>query len=272
MNVLRTISYGGGVQSTALLVLAARGMIDDIGRTRIALFANVGEHAENPATLAYVRDVAIPFCAEHGIELVELNRGGKNPDLYDRLTRPGSTFLGIPVRMTSGKPGQRSCTADYKAAVIGRELKRRGASVDSPAQVAIGISTDEYMRANRRRSEPWEQVWYPLLDLGYSRGDCLHIIADAGLPTPERSACWFCPFHSKTAWRNMRTQDPAMFERAAQLEDALIARRAASGKDPVYLADGGKPLRDQIPDLDFLPFADDPPEESGTCDSGWCMT
>ena len=67
---IRAISYGGGVQSTALLVLAAQGEID----YPVALFANTGDDSEHPATIRYLRDVAAPFAAAHGIELVELQR------------------------------------------------------------------------------------------------------------------------------------------------------------------------------------------------------
>lgn len=55
------ISYGGGVQSTAMLVLAAQGRLGY--PVTHALFANVGDQAEHPRTLAYVRDVAAPFAA-----------------------------------------------------------------------------------------------------------------------------------------------------------------------------------------------------------------
>jgi hypothetical protein len=260
---VRAISYGGGVQSTALLVLAATSRVD----CALAIFANVGDHAENPATLDYVREVAAPYCAEHGIELVERNRGGKNPDLYDRLTRPESKFLGIPIRMSNtGAPGHRSCTHDYKLVVIGRELKARGAAVDTPADVLIGISTDEIRRANNRRAEPFERIRYPLLDLGLSRLDCMRVIRDAGLPMPDKSACWFCPFHSASAWANMRTDHPDQFERACELEETLNAKRAGIGRDPVFLSSTLIPLRRATPDSDALPF-DDP-----GCDSGWCMT
>lgn len=262
-HMLRSISYGGGVQSTALLVLACTGRID----ADLAIFANVGDHAENPATLAYVRDHAAPYAEANGLELVERNRGGANPDLYDRLTRPGSRFLGIPVRMSSGAPGRRSCTHDYKMVVIGRELKARGATAASPAAVLIGISTDEATRANKRRAEPYERIEYPLLDLGLSRVDCGRIITAAGLPIPPKSACWFCPFHSRAAWLNMRTDDPAMFDRAAELEAHLNRTLASIGKDRVWLTDAAIPLRDAVADLHPL-F--DP--ALGECDSGWCMT
>lgn len=264
---LRSISYGGGVQSTALLVLAATGRID----CQLAIFANVGDHAEHPATLDYVRTVAAPYAARHGVELVERNRGGKHPDLYDRLTADGSRFLGIPLRMSrTGAPGKRSCTHDYKLIVVGRELRARGASVDNPADVLVGISTDEWMRANNRRAEPYERMVYPLLDLRLSRRDCARVIADAGLPVPPKSACWFCPFHSAAQWQTMATDDPAMFERAAQLEDTLNTRRVELGRDPVYLSSRLLPLRRAVHATDALPFGED--EVAGQCDSGWCMT
>lgn len=172
---IRAVSYGGGVQSTALLVLAAQRRID----FPLFLMANVGEDSEHPDTLTYVREVAAPFAAEHGIELVMLDRvkrDGTVETLWSRLmdrrscsrckgtgvipadpevhigpawpdavaaglsvgaTVPcpkcegegdvESRSLPIPVRMSNGAPGNRSCTADFKIKVIGKELKRRGA-------------------------------------------------------------------------------------------------------------------------------------------------
>jgi len=52
--VLKAFSFGGGVQSTAALVLAAQGRID----YHTFLFCNVGEDSENPDTLTYVQEVA----------------------------------------------------------------------------------------------------------------------------------------------------------------------------------------------------------------------
>ncbi|MFF8284112.1 phosphoadenosine phosphosulfate reductase [Streptomyces albus] len=267
---LRTFSYGGGWQSTAALVLAARGDIN----YRSFLMANVGNDSENPATLAYVEHHAIPFAEAHGLELTVLNRtmkrsGGERRTLYQDLTRPGSRSLDIPVRMPNGAPGTRSCTAKFKIKVIGAELKRRGASVDHPATVGIGISLDEIDRANKRRCEPHERIEYPLLERGIRRTDCVRIIHSAGLPIPPKSSCWFCPFHRPEAWREMRRSQPKLFEKACQLEELLNRRRDALGKDHVYLTRFGQPLRRAIPDgADTLPFD----EYDTGCDSGWCMT
>lgn len=57
---LRTFSYGGGVQSTAALVLPAQARID----FPVFLFSNVGDDSEHPDTLRYVEDVAKPYAAK----------------------------------------------------------------------------------------------------------------------------------------------------------------------------------------------------------------
>jgi hypothetical protein len=120
---MKVFSFGGGVQSTAALVLAAQGKID----YQTFLFCNVGEDSEHPDTLAYVHEVAMPYALAHGLELFELRkqrRDGTRDTVYQRLTRPGSRSIGIPVRMNgNGAPGRRSCTYDFKIAVVDKWLK-----------------------------------------------------------------------------------------------------------------------------------------------------
>jgi hypothetical protein len=269
---IRAVSYGGGVQSTALLVLAAQRRID----FPLFLMANVGDDSEDPRTLAYVRDVAAPYANDHGIELALLNRAKRDKSvetLWGRLMREGSRSLPIPVRMSNGAPGIRSCTADFKIAVIGKELKRRGASHDTPATVGIGISVDEIHRANNRRVERYERIVYPLIGVGEETGlrlnrlDCERVIRENGLPVPPKSSCFFCPFHRPTEWADLARTRPDLFEKSCQLEDTLNDRRAALGKDSVYLTRFGVPLREAIDTgQELLPLA-----ETG-CDGGWCMT
>lgn len=154
---VRVVSYGGGVQSTALLVLAARGEID----FRTFLFANVGDDSEHPATLTYVREVAMPYAARAGLEVQELmrhRRDGSTETLMQRLNRTDTRSIPIPVRMANGAPGRRNCTADFKIKVIGRWLREHGATAQNPASVGIGISLDEIHRANRRHRDPYEEI------------------------------------------------------------------------------------------------------------------
>jgi hypothetical protein len=268
---LTTISYGGGVQSTAMLVLAAQG---ELGYPATdALFANVGDDSEHPATLEYVRNVAIPWAADRGITVHELNRvkrTGETETLWGRLMREGSRSLPIPVRMDNGAPGNRSCTADFKIKVVGKWLKAHGASAYQPATVCIGISTDEITRVSNKKAMPYERPVYPLIDLGLNRSACQRVIADAGLPVPPKSSCFFCPFHRPQMWAEMRRDEPELFDKSVQLERTLNERRSVLGKDPVYLTRFAKPLDLAIGEAqDMLPgFAPD----TDTCDSGYCWT
>ncbi|MFC4906952.1 hypothetical protein [Actinomadura gamaensis] len=95
---LRAFSFGGGWQSVAALVLAARGDLD----FDTFLFANVGDDSENPATLTYLRRHAIPYAQAHNLTIRELHRirrDGSTETLYGRLVREGSRSIPIPVRM-----------------------------------------------------------------------------------------------------------------------------------------------------------------------------
>jgi hypothetical protein len=265
---MKVISYGGGVQSTALLVLAAQRRID----YKIFLFSNVGDDSELPETLEYVRQIAAPYARRWGLDLKELRRqrrDGAFETLMQRLQRPDSRSIPIPVRMANGAPGRRSCTADFKIGVVDRWLRQHGASEQEPATVGIGISVDEIHRANRRRCGKHEQIEYPLLDLGLRRTDCERIIAEAGLPVPVKSSCYFCPFRTVQAWRHQRKYEPELFRKSVELEWTLNARRAALGKDAVYLSRYGRPLDEAISDSEPTGRISN---EDGECDSGWCMT
>ena len=269
---LRVVSYGGGVQSTALLALAAAARIPH----RTFLFSNVGDDSEHPGTIAFVRDHAIPFAERHGIALHVLHRtrrDGTRETLLGRLTKAGSRSIPIPVRMSNtGAPGTRSCTMDFKLRVIAKWLKAHGASPSAPAHVAIGFSTDEAHRMSGK-VRAFEIVEYPLLDLLLSRDDCKQIIRDAGLPVPPKSSCYFCPFHRPSMWQQMRKHEPDLFAKSIALEDLLNERRDLLGKDHVYLTRFGKPLREAIVDdgqIDMFPILAAP--DTDTCDSGACWT
>ena len=308
---IRSVSYGGGVQSTALLVLAAQRRID----YPLFLMANVGDDSEHPASLDYVRRVAMPYAEANGIDLRLLNRvkgDGTVETLMGRLLNPircrvckgegtveeqtelgpiqaictrcggegktESRSLPIPIRMSNGAPGQRSCTADFKIQVIGKWLKQHGATAENPATVAIGISQDEIMRANARRVSPWERVVYPLVSIGddtglrMTRSDCQQLIASAGLEVPPKSSCYFCPFHRPSTWQDMCRDEPDLFEKSAALEDTLNRRRTMLGKDPVFLTRFAIPLREAIQgDAQGVLFTEES-DIDGECDSGVCFT
>jgi hypothetical protein len=299
--MLKVFSYGGGVQSTAALVLAAQGKID----YRTFLFCNVGEDSENPDTLAYVREIARPFAARHDLafhELQRVRRDGSIETIYGEITRTDNRSIGIPVYMSGGAPGHRSCTLDFKIAVCDRWLKEHGvkAQLHKEAQVrktrewllsvpkeqvdergkanstwgfprplavvGLGISLDEFQRMRNESGIEWKKLDYPLINLRLDRGQCMHLIRQAGLPVPPKSSCWFCPHHSTRQWQALREHHPVLFWKAVDLQHLINERRAMLGKDQVWLSSKLKPLEKVTTEhVQASLFEDEAPCESGYC-------
>lgn len=287
---LRTFSFGCGRQSVAGLVLAARQVLD----FPVFLFANVGDDSENPATLSYLREVAIPYGRRHGIEVIELRKTGRPGTpvtLRSRLTNNKSMM--IPVRQSGGVPASRSCTAEFKARVMAKWRVEHGATEDNPATTAIGFSIDEAHRANKRKASvrpggpkgetrPIERLVYPLLTvdreqvgngsgLGMNLTDCVALIENEGLPVPPKSACWFCPWHSILHWRRMHREEPEQFAEACAIEAMLSDRSEARGAGPVFMHDALIPLPRLIGD-DRIAHLTLDLDGVQTCDEGGCWT
>lgn len=265
---IRAISYGGGVQSTALVLLAIEGKIN----FDVALFSNVGDDSEHPGTLKFVREVMQPYAAKHGFPVHELHRvmrDGTTRTLWQDLNRDSKT-INIPVRMANGAPGNRNCTHSYKIKVIERWLRQNGASKDDPAVVGIGISIDEIQRVANKKQSEYEIPTYPLIDLEWDRTRCMDYIKDVLGVVPPKSSCFFCPFHRPHTWSEMRRDEPDLFWKSVELERTLNERRGKLGKDQVYLTRFNMPLDQAIGEAqDMLPgFGPD----ADSCDSGYCWT
>lgn len=269
---MRVISYGGGVQSTAMIVLAAQGKL---GPVTDAIFANVGDDSEHPATLAYVRDVMTPWAAARGItvhELARKKRDGTTETLMGRMLKANTSSTVIPIRMSNGAPGNRSCTIDFKVRVLAKWHKAHGATPANPATSLIGISLDEVQRVGRARSNPREIIEYPLIDLRLTRQDCKRVISEVGLPVPGKSSCFFCPFHRPAMWATMRRDEPELFQRAADLEVILNRKRDMLKKDHVWLTRFNKPLAEAIPTAQPMLRFDEHYFDAERCDEGACWT
>ncbi|MCP4567959.1 MAG: phosphoadenosine phosphosulfate reductase [FCB group bacterium] len=249
---LRTWSSGGGVQSIAGLVLSARGVID----FPVHLFCNTGDDSENPNTLDYVHNVAMPYAKKHGIEYLELRHTFKSKKYIERYGE-GETLLGriyrtrksvpIPIRRSGGFPLSRTCTVDFKIKVIAEWLRENGATTAAPAISAIGFSIDEWSRVKNNSGFNFQKLVYPLSDLGMSRQDCIKLIDDEGLPIPHKSACWFCPHTQPLEWVQMADTNPAQFSKAVELERFLSAKYG----EPLFLHKYLVPLPDAVKQLYF---------------------
>lgn len=273
MNQVRVFSYGGGVQSNAVLALQALGKLTV--PYDVFVFANVGADSENPDTLEYVESVAKPFAERHGIKFLEIHktrRDGTQETLADRIFADNRT-VPIPAYMSGGAPGNRSCTTDFKIRVIDRWIKQ---SKFTHAVIGLGISIDEFQRM---RGEEWHDMngkkklgfmkrrEHPLIDLRMNRKDCKALILDAGLPVPPKSSCFFCPFRKRSEWVELKRDQPELFEKAVAIEQAINDKRNSMGKDRLYLHPSLRPLAETVADQPLLFSAD----EMDMCESGYCM-
>ena len=270
-----SLSLGGGVQSTTMLLALLAGDLPG-PRPQLVVFADTGweprrvyEHVT--VLSAFCEEAEVPF------EWVVLNpQRSLRDDLVDprgtgtRNPNPGVVDIPAFYRHPDGgnvSIGKRQCTSNYKIVPIERAV-RRAMGVHAitryrPAISMIGISRDEAERMAPNKNPNIENT-YPLIDAGWSRGDCLRWLQKNHPDLkPGKSACVGCPFHSDLYWKQMPADERAD---AIEVDEAI---RHTDGKMPQYLHRSGRPLPIVFEDLDRQPELplDMPADECG----GYCF-
>ena len=207
------LSYGGGVQSVAMCVLAATGRLPSPDHI---VFADTGR--EIPSTLEYRATVMDPYLERYGMRVETAGHDLATVDLY---AHNGDLLL--PVFTDTGKL-RTWCSNEWKASVCQRYLRGMGVT---GATTWIGFSLDERYRVKDRGRKPWPKR-FPLIDL-----------MQAGLPAPRKSRCWMCPHQSNEEWREVRDQYPELFAEAVAMDEEV---RAADEHGGVYLHASRTPL------------------------------
>lgn len=237
----RYLSFGGGVQSTAMLLLADQGEIDC---PDVALFADTQCEPQ------WVYDHIERVRAAVSIPIETVTAGSLTQDAVDRHQGKRSRFAAIPA-WTLGSDGRaaplrRQCTREYKIDPMERWVRnalgyRPRQRVKINVECFIGISTDEWKRMKPNRTA-WIKNRFPLIERGLSRSKCVEVIQASGIQVPWKSSCYCCPFHSNEYWRQLRDREPKAFEQAASF-DSKIRDMSKSGVDrPVYLHRSCRPL------------------------------
>jgi len=218
---LRLLSLGAGMQSTTVLLLACDGTIP---RFDYAVFADT--RWEPAAVYANLRRLRLE-AAEAGIAVLKVCAGDIRADALDPVHR----FASMPlfVKGPNGERGmaRRQCTSEYKV----RPLKAKARELPGyphPSRVpkgvyaaqAIGISTDEFHRA-KDSGVNYLKNTFPLIELGWTRGDCIAYLRRRGWDQVARSSCVGCPFHGNHTWRRMRDERPAEWAAAVAFDYAI---------------------------------------------------
>lgn len=229
-NTVQVLSYGGGRQTVAMLLLIQQGRLPKPDRIVIA---DTGR--EKTSTWDYRAEVAEPIAQSIGLTIEIAPRELATVDLY---AHNGDLLL--PVYHPSGKL-PAFCSTEWKRDVVRRYLRSTGIR---RATMWIGYALDERRRYKPQQDDttgPWYRS-FPLIESALTKADCLEIIRAAGLPIPPPSSCWMCPNMTNEQWRQVRDEAPEDFARAVALDIEIRQENEAEHGKPIWLHSSRKPL------------------------------
>lgn len=250
------LSLGGGVQSSAITVMAYSENDYGVPEPDQTIFADTGNE---PKFVYEWLETLDDWLQERGGEIETVQKGDLWEDLMEKK-ESGDRFASIPAWSESegrrkATPLRRQCTREYKIEPIKNHVRhtlgyKKGEAMKNRVLVGmmLGISTDEVSRAKQGGRPQWTRNIFPLLDIGYSRDDCMRVYDKEGFDEkPKKSSCVFCPYHDDNYWAMLKREYPEEFKRAVKF-DKQIREMSMSGDDrEIYLH---KAL-DSLDELDF---------------------
>lgn len=221
---LRIISLGAGVQSTTMALMAAQGEIGPMPDA--AIFADT--QAEPKTVYEHLRWLMSANVLPFPVHVVTAG------SLTDEIGAPRKSGkfpkMPLPAYVQGGGLLNRSCTQDFKIEPIRRTVRqlagiyRKRSPKVQVVEQWIGISQDEAIRM-KQSAEPWQVNRWPLIEKRMTRQDCLKWIKAHDYPTPPKSSCTYCPFHSDEQWRALT---PIEFAEAVEVDKRI--RNLRSGQ------------------------------------------
>jgi hypothetical protein len=256
---IHVLSYGGGTQSTALLLMALKGEINGVIPDYI-IFSDTGW--EPKAVYEWVDKVNKYIQEKFGRCIIFTNNGNIREDIIAGATK-GERHASIPFftrdRTGWGEKGKarRQCTDEYKIKPVNRKIKellgyKPRQQVKEVVHIWKGISTDEIRRVKPilvKNSQgemvpcKWRKAEHPLVDVvGVDRSECIKWVEDLGLGTPPQSSCIGCPFHNDSLWLDMKKNDPEAWDDAVEIDKTI--RNHPKFKQHLFLHRSCKPLNE----------------------------
>lgn len=234
------VCYGGGVDSTAMLIkLHQQGIVP-----RFIGFADVG--GEKPETYEYV-ELMSDWCESVGFPRITVCRHVPLASTgYEDLAGNNTQNETLP----SLAFGMKSCSIKWKQGPQDKAIMgcSRGPNKCDPhplwlEALDLGVKpvkligydagpADQRRAARLMSSDDNFSYRYPLQQLDMDRAACIATIVEAGLPVPIKSACWFCPASQKWELYWLAGEHPELFERALEMEHrAMVGKHSRWGSD-----------------------------------------
>ena len=257
-NNLRILSLGAGVQSSTLALMIEHG---EIPMVDAAIFADVkGEPKKVYEWLEYLK-TKITSYPIHVVTWRDLKQ-----DILDAAEGKHKAFT-APFFTKNIKTGKkrmlrRQCTSMYKILPViqkVRELiglkkgekRKKGTKVE----MLMGISKDEIVRM-RTNPIKYIQNVYPLVEKEMRRSDCLDWMKNNDYPTPPRSACTFCPYHSMKEWREIK-KNKEEWEEVVAMDRAIRKQERFKNKNKDEFTEDELFLHSKCIPIDEIDFDED---------------
>jgi len=260
---LRTLSLGGGVQSSTIVEMMVDGALP---MADLIIFADTGDEPEHVYKQIWYLATRL---GSVNMPLIVVNNGDMVKDIYSNgrfaamplwtvNRRPVSAFGKTADILKVGRL-KRQCTHEYKIVPIERfirsQLLARGLAKKDKlgrtkitkgvmVEVLLGISLDEAERMKPSRIK-WMVNKWPLIDKRMSRFDCINWLKANGHPVPQKSSCKRCPYHDNAHFLEMKTERPKDWAEVTRFDDNLrdgTLRLAVTAKGDVFLHETCIPL------------------------------
>lgn len=247
------VSYGGGRNSTALLI----AMVYKGWKPDLILFADTG--AEMPETYEFL-DIFSNWLVDNRFPAIEVCRYEMKSvkprnklktdgidwksqqwsilDLqlktildiqqtvkYETLEDECLLFKGLPAKAY----GRSDCSVKWKLDPVRKYtrswMKNKGISDNVEIRSIVGIHAGEISRLFDKSGKVREltqegfRTEYPLIEWDIDQAGCEALIRSAGLSVPPKSSCFFCPNRKLSEVIEMKEKHPDLFERACYLEE-----------------------------------------------------
>lgn len=221
---LEVISYGGGVQSTAMILMSIDGLLP---KPDLVIFSNTG--SELPSTYSTVDSIE-ELCQKHDIQFLRVSSKihgveegiSLHRHYLEREKAPFLPMVNIP-----------SCTGHFKIYPVRRAIKSHpllDTTIPKPhANTWLGITTDESHRV-RTSDVQWLANKFPLIEKDISRRMCVEYIK-TNYPhlNVSKSGCFCCPYSSPKNIIDLKVKHPDLFQIVVDMERTAKSKGHRNG-------------------------------------------
>jgi hypothetical protein len=245
MKNYEILSFGGGVQSSALAILIAHKQVN----VDAIVFVDTGFEKSN--VFAFLEKYTLPMLEKAKIPFYIAKTEDYEKKRYADFSLPA--FFTLHSKTHEITRSGMFCSDKWKRNVYQRFVNAQFGTKNTYTTF-IGFSTDESSRAIRFSKMPREDLFekskplaktkwtyeFPLIELNMSRQDCIALVKSYFHVEPPKSSCIFCPNHKQDEWTHVK--ESADWEKVIAVDKIIRTYNSKNGIDTQYLTPELKPI------------------------------